>query len=57
MTVTSTSPTTRMKAAHTCLNMYLCKPIFLDDSAPIAFVVCIAHHTDIGGKNAGWKWL
>ncbi len=34
-------------------DMYLCKPIFLDDSAPIAFVVCIAHHTDIGGKTPG----
>ena len=34
-------------------DMYLCKPIFLDDSTPIAFVVCIAHHTDIGGKTPG----
>lgn len=34
-------------------DMYLCKPIFLDDPVPIAFVVCIAHHTDIGGKTPG----
>ena len=34
-------------------DMYLCKPIFLDDLTPIAFVVCIAHHTDIGGKTPG----
>ena len=34
-------------------DMYLCKPIFIDDSAPVAFVVCIAHHTDIGGKTPG----
>ena len=34
-------------------DMYLCKPIFLDNSTPIAFVVCIAHHTDIGGKTPG----
>lgn len=34
-------------------DIYLCKPIFLDESAPSAFVVCIAHHTDIGGKTPG----
>ena len=34
-------------------DMYLCKPIFLGDASPIAFVVCIAHHTDIGGKTPG----
>ena len=40
-------------------DIYLCKPIFLkaDVNAsvtePVAFVVCIAHHTDIGGKTPG----
>ena len=28
-------------------DMYLCKPIFLDDASPIAFVVCIAHHPEV----------
>ena len=34
-------------------DMYLCKPVFLENAAPIAFVTCIAHHTDIGGKTPG----
>ncbi|MBI1922690.1 hydantoinase B/oxoprolinase family protein, partial [Candidatus Poribacteria bacterium] len=34
-------------------DIYLCQPIFLGETAPAAFVVCIAHHTDIGGKTPG----
>ena len=40
-------------------DIYLCKPVFFEDDVnapstePIAFVVCIAHHTDIGGKTPG----
>src|SRR5919199_4867713 len=33
-------------------DMYLCRPIFLGEE-PAAFLVCIAHHTDIGGRTPG----
>src|SRR5262245_48140960 len=34
-------------------DIYLCQPFFLNEARPLAFVVCIAHHTDIGGKTPG----
>jgi N-methylhydantoinase B len=33
-------------------DMYLCRPLFAADE-PAGFLVCIAHHTDIGGRTPG----
>src|SRR5262245_8133331 len=33
-------------------DIYLCRPVFADATL-VGFLVCIAHHTDIGGRTPG----